>query len=175
MLRVVITGAESTGKSTLTKQLADYFKAPFTEEFVRSYTTNLNRPILADDLEPIFKGQLNLEQSACSKEPRLIFHDTNLLSNKIYAQHYFRTLPAGLESEILKQNYSLYLLCDTDIPWVADGNQRDSPEAQLKLQTSFIDQLNASPVATVLISGTQKERLEIAIQAVREKMTNRTL
>ena len=86
MLRVVITGAESTGKSTLTKQLADYFKAPFTDEFVRTYATNLNRPILADDLEPIFKGQLNLEQSACSKEPELIFHDTNLLS-RIRSMH----------------------------------------------------------------------------------------
>lgn len=173
MLRVVITGAESTGKSTLTKELADYFKAPFTEEFVRSYVNRVQRSLEASDLNAIFQGQYSIEQAGCTNKPPLVFHDTNLLSNLIYADYYFKQIPDRLKLEILNQNYGLYLLCDTDIPWEADGLQRESSDLRSKLQKVFIEELAKRKIKPVLISGTKKERLEIAIQAVQKMLSSK--
>ena len=168
MFRIVITGAESTGKTSLTKELTRYFQAPYSNEFVREFVERIERPITESDLETIFEGQLKAERTACSKNPLLVCHDTNLLSNYIYARHYFLKVPKDLESEILKQNYTHYLLCGTDIPWVPDGIQRDSLEVRDKLQQDFIYALRERNIEPTMILGTKKERLEIAIQAVQE-------
>ena len=168
MFRIVITGAESTGKTSLTKELTRYFQAPYSNEFVREFVERIERPITESDLETIFEGQLKAERTACSKNPLLVFHDTNLLSNYIYARHYFLKVPKDLESEILKQNYTHYLLCGTDIPWVPDGIQRDRLEVRDKLQQDFIYALRERNIEPTMIFGTKKERLEIAIQAVQE-------
>ena len=57
MYRVVITGAESTGKTTLAEQLAAHFEAPLSREFVRDYVESIDRPIHAKDLGPLWKGK----------------------------------------------------------------------------------------------------------------------
>ena len=168
MFRIVITGAESTGKTSLTKELAHYFQAPYSNEFVREFVERIERPIIESDLAAIFEGQLKAERTACSKNAPLVFHDTNLLSNYIYAWHYFLKVPKDLASEILKQNYTHYLLCETDIPWVPDGIQRDSLEVRNKLQQDFICALRERNIEPTMILGTKKERLEIAIQAVQK-------
>ena len=168
MFRIVITGAESTGKTSLTKELAHYFQAPYSNEFVREFVERIERPIIESDLAAIFEGQLKAERTSCSKNAPLVFHDTNLLSNYIYAWHYFLKVPKDLASEILKQNYTHYLLCGTDIPWVPDGIQRDSLEVRNKLQQDFICALRERNIEPTMILGTKKERLEIAIQAVQK-------
>lgn len=168
MFRIVITGAESTGKTSLTKELARYFQAPYSNEFVREFVETIKRPIIESDLEVIFEGQLKAERLACSNNPPYVFHDTNLLSNYIYAWHYFLKVPKDLESEILKQNYTHYLLCGTDIPWVPDSMQRESQEVRDTLQQDFIYALREKNIEPTMILGTKKERLEIAIQAVQK-------
>ena len=98
MYRVVITGAESTGKTTLAEQLAAHFEAPLSREFVRDFVESIDRPIYAKDLKVIIEGQMNYESEACKNSPRIVFHDTNLLSNSIYAEYYFKQQPKALDS-----------------------------------------------------------------------------
>ena len=98
MYRVVITGAESTGKTTLAEQLAAHFEAPLSREFVRDYAESIDRPIHAKDLGAIMEGQINYESEACKNSPRIVFHDTNVLSNSIYAEYYFKQQPKALDS-----------------------------------------------------------------------------
>ena len=91
MQRVVLTGAECTGKSTLTQALSGYYGEPWTAEFVRIYVDRIRRQLRPEDLEPIARGQLAAEDNSLSKAERFVLHDTNLLSSIIYANHYFGT------------------------------------------------------------------------------------
>ena len=137
MKRIVITGAESTGKSTLAKALSDYYAEPYSREFVRSYVDSHQRELNPSDLKPIATGQLALEDAELEQAQRLIFHDTNILSSMIYAEVYFDTAIDWVNDRFLERDYSLYLLCMPDIPWQADEGQRESPAARDDLHLHF--------------------------------------
>ena len=110
MKRIVIAGAESTGKTTLAEALAGYYGEPWTGEFVRQYVDGLDRPLERGDLEAIARGQLAQEDFALDKAERFIIHDTNLLSSILYAKHYFDAEIDWVNDQFLARDYSLYLL-----------------------------------------------------------------
>ena len=114
MKRIVLTGAECTGKSTLAKALSDYYGEPFTTEFARSYVNQLDRELIQADVEEIFYGQIAAEDAGWAKSKRFVIHDTNLLSSIIYAKHYFESTCDWVNEAFLKRNYTLYLLCSPD-------------------------------------------------------------
>jgi len=166
MKRIVLIGAESTGKSTLAQALSGYYGEPWTEEFVRSYVEQLNGDLKPHDLEPIAEGQLALEDSALKQAQRFVIHDTNILSSIIYANYYFDTVLEWVNDAFLKREYSLYLLCLPDIPWVADKGQRESPEARDQLHALFKQSLDTLEIPYVEISGTEEERMMQAVLAI---------
>lgn len=168
MYRVVITGAESTGKTTLVEQLAAHFEAPFSSEFVRDFVDSINHPIRVEDLQAIMEGQISYENNACKKSPRLVFHDTNLLSNAIYADYYFKQQPNGLDVALSATQYDLYLFCQNEIPWEPDRAQRDSPQARDEIHQAFEQKLEASSVPVVQIKGKPEDRFHQAINAIRD-------
>jgi NadR type nicotinamide-nucleotide adenylyltransferase len=168
MYRVVITGAESTGKTTLAEQLRAHFEAPCSPEFVRNFVEANDRPIRIEDLNSIMKGQIEYENTACNKSPRLVLHDTNLLSNAIYAEYYFKQTPRELASAISATQYNLYLFCQNEIPWQEDGAQRDGPEVRDQIHQAFEQMLEESPVPVVQIKGSPEDRFHQAIIAIRE-------
>ena len=164
--RIVITGAESTGKTTLARALAAHYREPWTQEFVRSYAEQLGRALQPADLEPIARGQLAAEDAKLAQAQRLILHDTNLLSSIIYARHYFDATLDWVNEQFKKRTYSLYLLCMPDIPWQADQGQRESPQARAHLHTIFKTQLASLKLPHIEIHGAREERLEQAIQTI---------
>ena len=89
--RIVFIGAECTGKSTIARAVAEHFGDPCSDEYVRQYVEQLDRSLDESDLEPIAQGQIRLEDDAYAKAARYVFHDTNLLSTILYAEHYFYT------------------------------------------------------------------------------------
>ncbi|MFQ3224060.1 MAG: NadR type nicotinamide-nucleotide adenylyltransferase [Lentimonas sp.] len=166
MKRIVITGAESTGKSTLAQALSGYYGEPWTDEFVRSYVKQLSGDLGAHDLEPIAAGQLALEDAALKTAQRLVIHDTNILSSIIYANYYFDAVLDGVNDCFLERDYSLYLLCLPDIPWVADEGQRESPEARDQLHALFKDSLDILQIPYVEVHGSEDERMMQAVHAI---------
>ena len=166
MLRIVITGAESTGKTTLTEALSGYYGAPWTGEFVREFASGLDRPIRQSDLETIAKGQLAQESLITAPEAPVLFHDTNILSSIICANHYFDTILDWVNESFLSRPYDLYLLCLPDIPWTAEDGQRDSPEARDTLHAKFKESLDTLKLPYVEISGDEVERMGQAVQAI---------
>lgn len=168
--RIVLIGAESTGKSTLAAQLASRLGLPLTREYARLYVERVARPLGADDVEPIAKGQL-AEEDRFGEVP-VVLHDTNLLSTLIYARHYYAFAPQWLEEALRTRPYDLYLFCQPDIPWLADEGQRDSEVARAQLHQAFDAELRSRHATIVRIEGGADERLALALSAV-ERLVNR--
>ena len=167
MIRIVLTGAECTGKSTLAAALSGYYGEPWSSEFVRNYVDEIGRELTRDDLEPIAKGQIALENAALARAKHLAIHDTNLLSSIIYAMHYFDTQIEWVNDAFLAQNYSLYLLCsDEGVEWQADPGQRDSAEARATLQKQFKESLIRLQLPYIELKGDPEERFGEAIVAI---------
>lgn len=95
----------------------------------------------------------------------MVFLDTCLHTNLIYADYYFEAIPEALTKAVEMQNYDLFLFCDTDIPWVPD-EQRDGVEIQRELYVKMKHHLSASNLPHVLVSGNKEKRLGNAIKGV---------
>ena len=175
MYRVVITGAESTGKTTLAEQLAAHFEAPFSREFVRDFVQSIDRPIREQDLNAIMNGQIKYENEACENTTRLVFHDTNLLSNVIYADYYFDQHPKELDLALSENQYDLYLFCQNEIPWVDDGAQRDSPLARDEIHQAFGEMLKDCAIPAIKIKGSPEDRFHQAINTIQEYLNKRKI
>jgi nicotinamide riboside kinase len=167
MKRIVITGAECTGKSTLAQALSGYYGEPWTPEFVRIYVERVQRELEASDLPEIFVGQLAQEDASQEKAKRYIFHDTNLLSSILYGNHYFGRSDDAEQALFLSRDYALYLLCSPEgIAWADDPGQRDSPEAREALQRKFRETLETLQLPYIELSGELSARMGEAVQAV---------
>jgi NadR type nicotinamide-nucleotide adenylyltransferase len=167
MRRIVCTGSESTGKTTLAQALASRFGAIYVPEFVRAFAAQLGRPIDFSDHGAIARGQMALEDEALSRGDDIIVQDTDLLSTVVYCRHYFGRCPPWIEEEAHNRRPHVYLLCDVDLPWEADGI-RDRGEARDSMQALFRDAVAASGVPCVEIRGAGPARGDHAMAALRQ-------
>ena len=169
MVVVTVTGSECTGKTTLARDLAGHFATVWVPEFARDYldaraaTTSL--PLDASDVEPIARGQLAAEDRGIAAARRLVILDTDLLSTVVYARHYYGACPAWIEQAARDRRADLYLLCDIDVPWVAD-RARDRPHLREHMHALFIEALEALGARYVTIRGSWDARFATAVAAV---------
>ena len=175
-LIVVLTGSESTGKTTLAERLAARYGVAWGAEFVREYAVAKGTPLDAADVEPIARGQIALEDRARADAARagdgLVVLDTDLLSTAVYARHYYGACPPWIERAVRERRADLYLLCVPDVPWVADP-QRDRPRARDEMHALFAAKLVEIGATSVEVRGEWKERERIAVAAVDELLDER--
>ncbi|WP_018476924.1 AAA family ATPase [Pontibacter roseus] len=165
MLKVAITGPESTGKSTLSEQLAAHYDTVWVPEYARTYIEELGRPYTLQDLEAIAKGQLALEQRIAQQANRVLFADTDLLVIKIWSEHAFGQCPDWILLQLKRQDYNLYLLMGVDLPWEPDP-QREHPHLRQYFYDWYKRELEALQVPFVEIAGQHDSRLEQAKRQV---------
>ncbi|SIQ55218.1 AAA family ATPase [Pontibacter lucknowensis] len=158
MLKVAITGPESTGKSTLSQQLASHYNAVWVPEYARTYIDELNRPYTLEDLEVIARGQMALEKAASAQTTGLLFADTDLLVIKIWSEHAFGRCPDWVSQKLKEQDYNLYLLMGVDLPWEPDP-QREHPHLRQYFYDWYKRELEALQAPFVEISGQHEDRL----------------
>lgn len=126
---LVLTGAESTGKSWLAARLQRRFGGVVVGEYVRHFIEHEQRDTCPDDIPAIARGQLLWEDAARGVMPELLILDTHLLSNMVWSQTLFGSCPAWLEDELLARRYDQHLLLSPEgAEWHADG-QRCQPDA----------------------------------------------
>ncbi len=170
--KVVVIGPESTGKSSLTRLLAQHYKTDFCEEFAREYLNTYGAKYSVEDLLLIAQGQLALEdhmtQKVCNSSS-LLFIDTDMYVMKVWSEYVFGECNFFILDSIVNRKYDLYLLCDIDLPWVKD-ELREYPDEKprIELFNTYKDILINQAVPWKLISGNYKERLAKAIVAVNE-------
>jgi len=164
---VVVTGSECTGKTTLAQDLAREFQAPCSAEFVREYLDRKGVELDASDVEPIARGQMQSEDASAAGALDLVVKDTDLVSTMVYARHYYGACPAWIEDAARERKGDLYLLLHPDVPWVADGLQRDRPAEREHLHTLFRAALAAIGARVTDITGAWGDRREQALAAIR--------
>ena len=166
MIRVVVTGSESTGKTTLARALADHYEVPWSPESAREFVDREGRRPTAGDVEAIARGQLAVEERAIGRAGGLVIHDTDLLSTAVYARHYFGACPHWVERSLAGRRADLYLLAGIDVPWSSDGGQRDRGDRRAEMQALFRRGLEERGLPFVDIRGSRADRLRDAIAAI---------
>ena len=180
--KVVIVGPESTGKSTLCEQLAAHYKTIWVKEYAREYLKKNGTNYTFDNLLDIAKGQVANEELAVNRwvlagkpynaQPSTInrvpiFFDTNMYVMKVWCEFVFEKCHHWILNRIVERKYDLYLLCNTDMPWVKD-ELREYPDlvTREKLYNHYKDIMVHQNVPWVDISGDYEERLRKAGAAV---------
>ncbi|MDF2770918.1 MAG: hypothetical protein K0S86_411 [Geminicoccaceae bacterium] len=165
---VVVTGSESTGKTTLACDLARHYDTTWAPEFARAYGDQAQaagRELGASDVELIARGHIAQADNAIARARGLVILDQDLVSTVVYARHYYGSCPAWIEQAALERLGDLYLLCDIDVPWVADPH-RDRPHMREQIHQLFETTLQALGARYVTIRGTGDERRTVAISAI---------
>lgn len=172
--RVVIFGTESTGKTTLAQKLAAHFGEPWSPEFVREFWNLRNGKITAADLGSIALGQMANEDHALSLAQRLVFFDTDLLTCTLWDDVLFPgECPPWVRTEAEERSraVTLWLLCDTDIPFVPDPQRCFPDDATRSEGRQFWRYaLEKRSLPFVEIRGNWEQREAAAVAAVEEIM-----
>lgn len=176
-LKIVLFGPESTGKTTLAKQLATHFKTEWVPEYMRTYLEEKwqvsREKISEEDLIPIALGQLNSENELSEKVDDLLILDTNVLEIKVYSQYYYNGFCPDQILKICKSaTYDFYFLTGIDVPWEVD-ELRDRPNDRAQLFCIFEAQLNEKNLPYHILTGSNKERLSNAIEIITKLLSQR--
>ena len=166
--RICVTGPESTGKTTLARQLAELTRAEWIPEASRIYAERVDRELVASDVSPIAREHLALADPAAerarSRGAGLVL-DTDLVSTMVYARHYYDAVPAWIRNAERARRADLYLLCDVDVPWVADG-VRDRPTDREAMFDQFRRALARRRANVIVVRGEWDARWALARDAV---------
>lgn len=165
--KVLILGPESTGKSTLAKDLASHFEEPWVPEYSREYLENLTRDYDFEDLSTMAKGQLEVEEKEEKLAKEILFCDTDLRVIHIWSAHRFGKTDSWILEEIETRIYDLILLTDIDLDWEPDPlREHPEPEMRLYFFKKYLELAKSSGFPFEIISGSREERLQKAISAV---------
>lgn len=162
IIKIALFGPESTGKTTLAKQLADYYETEWVPEFARDYLQEKweeNQHIcVADDMLPIAYGQTALENERLSQAKKYLFCDTNLMVTKVFSEMYYGFCDPLLNEAALEHEYDLFFLTDIDVPWEKD-DIRDTPDGRESVFSVFKQSLIDTKKPFVILSGDKESRL----------------
>tara|TARA_R110002050_G_scaffold110892_3_gene223601 strand:+ start:10808 stop:11371 length:564 start_codon:yes stop_codon:yes gene_type:complete len=176
IIKIVMFGPESTGKTTLSEQLARYYNSVWVPEYAREYLQNKwneeRKTCEPKDLLPIAEGQMILENKLAKKANKILICDTDLLETKVYSEaYYIGHCDPILEKYALENSYDLYFLTYIDIPWEED-DLRDKPLEREKMFQYFKDTLDKYNRKYVLLKGDKNTRLKTAIQHINKLLSS---
>ena len=162
MPKIIVTGPESCGKTTLCDAISKQFKIPYNKEYAREYLTEIGREYSKKDLLKIAIKQLKNEKN------RFLL-DTDLITIKIWSIYKY----GDCEEWILKQIESqkkenrFYLLCKPDIKWSPDP-LRENPKDRIKLFDTYINEISTLNHKYHIVEG--ENRISNSLKIVSTKL-----
>jgi nicotinamide riboside kinase len=158
-----ITGAESTGKSSLTSSLAEHYGGVGVPEYARTYLESIGRHYTYSDVETIARHQLELIRM--NRDNPLVFFDTCLIILKVWFREVFNEIPEWLGPQIAASGKGIYLLCQPDLPWEYDP-LRENPYRRDYLSEQYEMELKAAGFTYFRIFGQGEKRIQNAIEII---------
>lgn len=169
--RILITGTESSGKTTLIKSLGKLYNTSWCEEVGRHYPdqyTGGNEEVYNTlDFSRMAWLHKEKELSTYRTANRVAFVDTDAVVTQYYSQLYLQESNEIIESIIKSNQYDLILMLCPDVAWVADGKRLNSDQARrIQLHEKLKDMYHERGFSVVEVSGNYKERLDKAIALI---------
>lgn len=166
--RIVLIGAESTGKTELAQYLAQKFNTVWVPEYAREYVEKLDRHYTYTDVEYIANKQVELEKEILLQANRILFYDTYLIITKIWFKLVFNKIPGWINQYIKKSDVDLFLLCNNDLPWIDDPVRENGGEMRNRLFEIYKNELEEYGFNYKVVKGTGKKRFNNALNIVKD-------
>jgi NadR type nicotinamide-nucleotide adenylyltransferase len=172
--RIVVIGAESTGKTTLAQALAERYKTVWVPEYGREHWErkvaglNMDDPLPAwtdNEFVDIATEQQRRENLAARSANKVLICDTNAFATGTWFERYRGNRHPQVDEIGKRDVVHLYLLAEPDIPFVQDGF-RDGEHIRQWMHGRFVDELAKANAETVRLSGEHDARLAKACEAV---------
>jgi NadR type nicotinamide-nucleotide adenylyltransferase len=167
MIKIAITGPESTGKSSLAEALAQRFGATLVPEYAREYLDNMHKPYERQDVIAIGVKQHELIQDAFQSSAAMVIADTELLVISIWLSHKYGESDPWIEQKLTEQPFDLFLLCDIDLPWVEDP-LREHPHMRHHFFSLYLNRLKKMEIPFIIVKGENDDRFDNAENKIRE-------
>lgn len=173
--RVCVSGAESTGTTTMAEALATYYKTAWVAEYGREYSASKFRRAdtnwHSDEFVHIALEQNRREDLAARQANRLLICDTNAFATTLWQRRYLGTTDERVARIAASHRPDLYLLTGDEIPFVQDG-WRDGQHVRHKMHAWFVEALQQQSAPWRLLTGSHEQRLVVAIAAINELFRN---
>ncbi|MGW8122737.1 AAA family ATPase [Roseivirga echinicomitans] len=165
MIRVAVIGPESTGKTTLTKELAIQYNTVWVPEYAREYLSQLDRPYVQSDLLEIAKGQVESQKQKLKEANEVIFCDTDLYVIKVWSEHKYGECDQWILNQLDMQFIDLYILTYFDIPYEEDP-LREHPEMRAHFFDIYHKLMIDSKKTFIVVEGDSQTRINKAKKAI---------
>ena len=166
MKKIILTGPESSGKTTLAKALSSALNVAWVPEYARQYLTEKNGNYHYDDLRKIAQGQLEMEVRFSTLKSNYLILDTSMLVLKIWSETKYRKADPYILNRLELEKKAIYILCNPDIPWEADP-LRESENDREDLFRVYKDYLQANNCTFAIVSGSEKNRIRTATDFIK--------
>ncbi len=168
IIRIILTGPESTGKTALTTSLAAIYKVGSIQEYAREYIASLKRPYTYKDVLHIAQTQVRQLENHSKKADSMLFVDTYLIITKIWFVKVYGEYPLWIDSEIGKTRNDLYLLLKPDIPWIQDEVRENGGAMRELLFRDYEKELIKAKLNYKIVGGTDNDRIDNAHEEVQK-------
>ncbi len=165
MIRIIITGAESAGKSSLTQHLGEVFGLPYALEYARYYLEKNGSEYDLEQLEELSYLHLSYQQEKVPISAPCGIFDTDLINYKIWAEEVFGSCLEGISTRIEQESSHIYLLCKPDLPWEPDPLRENRYDCQ-RLYQRHLDEIIRLKRPYELVEGCGRERMANAEAAL---------
>lgn len=169
-LKIALLGAESTGKTTLTQQMAQHLgdrghRVAVVGEVLREWCAREGRTPRPEEQLPIAQEQeRRVDEAAASAD--IVITDTTAIMVAVYSAMLFEDGSLYQFAQERQRRYDLTLLTGLDIEWVPDGLQRDGPHVRGPVDAQVRQALSQAGVGWRMVYGQGAERVRCALEAV---------
>jgi NadR type nicotinamide-nucleotide adenylyltransferase len=169
--KIVVTGPESTGKTTLSESLALNLKVPLIPEYARTYIEKLHRPYTYQDVENIALYQVQQEKEfTASTAGSILLMDTWLIMTKVWFDVVFGRFPGWIEHYLASAEIDLFLVCKPDIPWIEDPVRENGGEMRTKLFDRYCDEIQIHGFNFEIVEGAGEIRFRNALGLLKKHL-----
>lgn len=171
---ICLIGAECTGKTTLAQSLAEEFSGRWVPERLRLFCDAMGRTPLrheqTDLLEQQARDEMTALEEAAHHQQDYVFCDTAPLLTAVYSEFVFGDTSLYARARELHTRYAMTLVLEPDLPWIADGLQRDGAHVQRPIHAKIMSELKRMGCVLYPVAGTGSSRAAVARAAVQTNL-----
>ena len=174
-IRIVIVGAESTGTTTLARDLATKLNVPWVPEIGRNYTESIlttDYQWFDEDFYRIGRLQQAYENEIAARSDGVIVCDTNTVATELWQRRYMDRTTKPMKAIAANDKVDLYIITGDEIPFVQDGI-RDGEHLRHSMHNWFVAHIKKTGVPYIIVSGNPKERLQTATAAAKKTIAKK--